>query len=92
MDDHEDRVRTLAYRLWEEAGRPHGRGDEFWHAAERQIASRPAPDQPPATSASPAAASLAPATRKPAAPAAKPAAPKRAPHRTVAPRKPPPKR
>jgi hypothetical protein len=80
MDDHEARVRTLAYHLWEAAGRPHGREDEFWHAAERQIASRPAPAQPPAP-ASPATGA-----------AARPTAAKRAPRKAVAPRKPRPKR
>jgi len=29
----EDRIRDAAYRLWEEAGRPHGRDAEFWHEA-----------------------------------------------------------
>ncbi|SAK75202.1 hypothetical protein AWB76_04869 [Caballeronia temeraria] len=32
----EEQVRALAYRLWEEAGSPEGRSDEFWAlAAER---------------------------------------------------------
>jgi len=29
----DDRVRREAYRLWEEAGQPHGRDTEFWHQA-----------------------------------------------------------
>jgi len=29
----ENRIRDEAYRLWEEAGRPHGRDAEFWHQA-----------------------------------------------------------
>ena len=33
MSDHEERHRALAYRLWEEAGYPHGRADEFWYTA-----------------------------------------------------------
>lgn len=32
----EQRVRTMAYRLWEEAGRPWGREEEFWLAAEQK--------------------------------------------------------
>jgi hypothetical protein len=38
MDDHEDRIRRRAYHLWEEAGRPEGQSDEFWHAARAEIA------------------------------------------------------
>jgi hypothetical protein len=30
---YEDHIRRLAYRLWEAAGRPDGRDDEFWHRA-----------------------------------------------------------
>lgn len=32
-----DAVRDLAYRLWEAEGRPEGRQDEFWYAAEQQL-------------------------------------------------------
>jgi len=28
-----EKVRLLAYELWEQAGRPDGRSDEFWFAA-----------------------------------------------------------
>ncbi len=31
------RIRELAYYLWEKAGRPDGQADEFWHMAEREI-------------------------------------------------------
>jgi hypothetical protein len=34
-------VRTRAYFLWEEAGRPDGRSDEFWATAERDLAGPP---------------------------------------------------
>ncbi|SAL83346.1 hypothetical protein AWB67_06382 [Caballeronia terrestris] len=37
----EDHIRTLAHLLWEEAGRPEGRSDEFWNEAQRQLASEP---------------------------------------------------
>ncbi|MBP0112761.1 DUF2934 domain-containing protein [Bradyrhizobium vignae] len=34
--DLED-VRARAYKLWEEAGRPEGRIDEFWFEAEQRL-------------------------------------------------------
>ncbi|HTR14973.1 MAG TPA: DUF2934 domain-containing protein [Roseiarcus sp.] len=37
MSDIEDTVRRRAYQLWEDAGRPEGRSDEFWLAAEVEI-------------------------------------------------------
>jgi len=37
MTDHEQQIRQRAHRLWEEAGCPEGRDEEFWHAAERAI-------------------------------------------------------
>ena len=37
MRDRQEEIRRLAYRLWEEAGRPEGRSDEFWLAAEIEI-------------------------------------------------------
>ena len=36
-DSLEEMVRRLAYQLWENAGCPAGRGDDFWFAAEAQI-------------------------------------------------------
>ena len=33
----EDDIRQLAYRKWEEAGRPEGDGAEFWLQAEREL-------------------------------------------------------
>jgi len=33
MRDMEEVIRKLAYELWEQAGRPDGRSDEFWFAA-----------------------------------------------------------
>ena len=41
--DHEDQIRPLAYRKWQEAGRPIGDGVEFWLAAETEILSRRKP-------------------------------------------------
>ncbi|KXV10681.1 hypothetical protein CR51_08665 [Caballeronia megalochromosomata] len=37
----EDQIRSLAYQLWEEAGSPDGRSDEFWILAQTQLASGP---------------------------------------------------
>jgi hypothetical protein len=47
----DERVRLRAYHLWEQDGRPHGRNDEYWLKALRQIRDEeenaPAkPDQP----------------------------------------------
>jgi hypothetical protein len=33
MNAMEEAIRRLAYELWEQAGRPDGRSDEFWFAA-----------------------------------------------------------
>jgi hypothetical protein len=32
-----EEIQTRAYQLWEEAGRPEGRDQEFWHQAEREL-------------------------------------------------------
>ncbi|MET0219490.1 MAG: DUF2934 domain-containing protein [Tardiphaga sp.] len=38
MDDpSEDQIRVRAYQLWEAAGRPDHRAQEFWLRAERDI-------------------------------------------------------
>lgn len=37
MSDTEQRIRVRAYQLWEQAGRPHERSEEFWFAARREI-------------------------------------------------------
>ncbi|CCD99064.1 DUF2934 domain-containing protein [Bradyrhizobium sp. STM 3809] len=33
----QDRIRERAHHLWEQAGRPDGREDEFWYQAEQEI-------------------------------------------------------
>lgn len=38
-------VRDLAYRLWEERGRPEGRSEELWYEAERQLQGREQPSK-----------------------------------------------
>ena len=35
--ERESRIRELAYQLWEAAGRPEGRDEEYWDQAEAQI-------------------------------------------------------
>ena len=37
MSGHEDTIRRRAFALWERAGCPEGRSEEFWHAARREI-------------------------------------------------------
>lgn len=33
----ETHISERAHQLWEQAGRPEGRQDEFWHQAEREL-------------------------------------------------------
>jgi len=37
MSEIEEAIRRRAYELWELAGMPHGRSDEFWHAARLEL-------------------------------------------------------
>jgi DUF2934 family protein len=37
MSDLEHAIRRRAYELWEEAGCPEGRSDEFWHTARAEF-------------------------------------------------------
>jgi len=32
-----EKIRVRAHELWELAGKPDGRHDEFWHEAEKEI-------------------------------------------------------
>ena len=34
---YEDAVRSKAHELWEQAGKPDGQDEHFWHEAERQL-------------------------------------------------------
>jgi hypothetical protein len=47
----EERVRRRAYELWEEAGRPVGRADDYWRQARAELegkaAERDPSDRPP---------------------------------------------
>ncbi len=33
----DEQIRSRAHQLWEQAGCPAGRPDEFWHQAEREL-------------------------------------------------------
>jgi hypothetical protein len=37
MTGREERIRERAHKLWQEAGEPDGRHNEFWTRAEMQI-------------------------------------------------------
>ncbi|MBI5162450.1 MAG: DUF2934 domain-containing protein [Magnetospirillum sp.] len=65
--DQDEKIREIAYRLWEEAGRPAGRDLDIWLEAEA-AAGKPAAKAKPATAKAPA---KAPTPAAPKAPAAK---------------------
>ncbi len=87
MEDMQDRIREVAYLMWESAGRQHGMATEYWHAAEREVRSAfeaasekmkpsapaPKPDPKPAVPVAKEAARPAPASAP--KPEPKPAAP-----------------
>jgi len=54
--DTDSLIRERAYLLWEQAGRPHGRSEEFWRAAVAEVA---ALAEPVATVAAPPAKPVA---------------------------------
>lgn len=39
MTDREHKIRQRAYGIWEEEGHPHGREQEHWHRAVREVES-----------------------------------------------------
>jgi hypothetical protein len=39
---NEEQIRIHAHELWERAGKPDGREDDFWHMAERDLLERAA--------------------------------------------------
>ena len=51
MSEHDHSLRELAYRLWEEAGCPDGRSDEFWFTALEILSSEPRPPEAPEAAA-----------------------------------------
>jgi hypothetical protein len=40
----EEDIRARAHALWEIAGRPEGREQEFWHEAERELSKKTSSD------------------------------------------------
>jgi hypothetical protein len=64
--EREHRIRERAYQLWEDAGRPPGRAEEYWARAEHQIGveDSPAAGQSP----TPATAALSEAAVPPGGP------------------------
>lgn len=40
MTERERRIRRRAHQLWQEAGQPEGRDQEFWEKAELEIDAR----------------------------------------------------
>jgi len=40
---NDEQIRTRAHELWEQAGKPEGKDDEFWHLAERDLMERKQP-------------------------------------------------
>ena len=87
--DLEQKIRERAYQIWEREGRAHGRHEDHWHAAQRELANLA---QEVSTITVPATkAATAPKARKQAAPAAaKPKVDAAAPRRRRAPARPAP--
>jgi hypothetical protein len=44
MTDRQQEIAAKAYRIWEEAGRPDGREQEHWTAAEAELGPEAAPE------------------------------------------------
>ncbi len=43
----DEQIREHAHRLWEQAGRPEGQADDFWHQAKSELeADAPGDDTP----------------------------------------------
>jgi hypothetical protein len=41
--DLQERIRRSAYAIWEREGRPHGKDQDHWQEAEREVAAAPRP-------------------------------------------------
>src|SRR3954465_9023681 len=72
MSDKEQRIRTRAYEIYEQDGRPDGRAEEHWQQAKREIEhalasaqaqAAEAPAQPPTTADEPTRQQPAPEGR-----------------------------
>lgn len=47
MTEREQRIRERAHELWDKAGQPSGRDNEFWEHAEREIDTETDRSRPP---------------------------------------------
>jgi hypothetical protein len=43
----EEKIREYAHKLWEKAGKPEGRADDFWHQAKSELESDEPGDETP---------------------------------------------
>ena len=43
----EKQIQNYAYRLWQQAGCPEGKDDEFWHKAKAELKDNPDAANPP---------------------------------------------
>ncbi len=80
MSEIEQRIRERAYQLWEQAGRPHERSEEFWLAARQEIEG----DDPPAGDRPAGIEDYSPAAQLPPGSPAAETAPEPRPARPVA--------
>ncbi len=46
-EDLQERIRKLAYAMWEAGGRQHGRALEYWLEAERRLLATGTDEEPP---------------------------------------------
>jgi len=72
MQDMQDRIREVAYLMWESAGRQHGMATEYWHAAEREVRATIDAAKEKMTHGPQSKPKSRPDTKKPAAAAPKP--------------------
>jgi len=91
MSDRDHRIREAAYHLWERAGRPDHRSDEFWALAEARIAAEdeaaadaPETKKKPARKSAKAAPADTPGPKPNKTPKAKPVKPDQKPIETAA--------
>ena len=45
-DINDEKIRDLAYQLWERDGKPEGKDEDYWHAAEKLLADDSAEQDP----------------------------------------------
>jgi hypothetical protein len=43
MTDREEKIRQRAYGIWEQEGHPHGRAEDHWYRAAREVTEQPEP-------------------------------------------------